>query len=133
MSDKDRRLGVSEINLVTRHLKLVPCDEAAIQAAIADIDQLYGLESVSYDSRKSRLDLAYDATRICLDCVEDILRKHAVEEASRDWEVVKRGWGERYLMHLAVDPDNPQRLVAADDLNQLLISENGGRDWSRLE
>jgi len=55
------------------------------------------------------------------------------EEASRDWEMVKRGWGERYLMHLAVDPDNPQRLVAADDLNQLLISENGGRDWSRLE
>jgi len=84
MSDKDRRLGVSEINLVTRHLKLVPCDEAAIQAAIADIDQLYGLESVSYDSRKSRLDLAYDATRICLDCVEDILRKHAVE-VSHDW------------------------------------------------
>ncbi|WP_254276189.1 F510_1955 family glycosylhydrolase [Halomonas sp. 3H] len=55
------------------------------------------------------------------------------EEASRDWEVVKRGWEERYLMHLAVDPNDPQRLVAADDLNQLLISDNGGRDWSRLE
>lgn len=55
------------------------------------------------------------------------------EEASRDWEVVKRGWGERYLMHLAVDPNDPQRLVAADDLNQLLISNNGGHDWSRLE
>lgn len=55
------------------------------------------------------------------------------EEASRDWEVVKRGWEERYLMHLAVDPNDPQRLVAADGLNRLLISENGGRDWSRLE
>ncbi|WP_162899968.1 sialidase family protein [Halomonas sp. JS92-SW72] len=55
------------------------------------------------------------------------------EEASRDWEVVKGEWGERYLMHLAVDPNDPQRLVAADDLNQLLISDNGGRDWSRLE
>lgn len=54
------------------------------------------------------------------------------DEASRDWEVVKPGWGERYLMHLAVDPNDPQRLVAADDLNQLLISVNGGRDWSVL-
>jgi hypothetical protein len=49
------------------------------------------------------------------------------------WLARRQMLGERYLMHLAVDPDNPQRLVAADDRNQLLISENGGRDWSRLE
>ena len=29
------------------------------------------------------------------------------EEASLDWEVVRRGWGERYLMHLAADPNAP--------------------------
>lgn len=55
-----------------------------------------------------------------------------VGEGSRDWEVVKRGWEERYLMHLALDPHDSQRLVAVDDLNQLLISNNGGRDWSHL-
>jgi photosystem II stability/assembly factor-like uncharacterized protein len=54
------------------------------------------------------------------------------EEASRDWEVVKGDWGERYLMHLAVDPNEPHRLVAADDQGRLLLSENGGRDWSTL-
>jgi photosystem II stability/assembly factor-like uncharacterized protein len=56
-----------------------------------------------------------------------------VEEANRDWQVLKRGWGERYLLHLAVDPNNPERLVAADDQGQLLISDNGGRDWARLD
>ncbi|GHE19980.1 WD40/YVTN/BNR-like repeat-containing protein [Halomonas urumqiensis] len=62
----------------------------------------------------------------------DVGLLHA-EEGSRDWEMLKRGWGDRYLLHLAVDPSDPQRLIAADDLNQLLISDNGGRDWSRLE
>ena len=84
MSNKDHRLGVSEINLVTRHLKLEPNDEVAIRAAVADIDQLYGLYGVSFDEKKWRLDLAYDASRVCLDCVEDILMKHAVE-ISHDW------------------------------------------------
>ncbi|WP_445157017.1 WD40/YVTN/BNR-like repeat-containing protein [Halomonas sp. E14] len=55
------------------------------------------------------------------------------EEANREWEVVKRGWGERYLLHLAVDPSNPERLVAADDEGRLLQSDNGGRDWVRLD
>ncbi|QTP54322.1 cation transporter [Billgrantia sulfidoxydans] len=84
MSNKEHRLGVSEINLVTRHLKLEPNDEVSIRAAVADIDQLYGLDGVSFDEKKWRLDLAYDASRVCLDCVEDILKKHAVE-ISHDW------------------------------------------------
>ena len=84
MSNKEHRLGVSEINLVTRHLKLEPNDEVSIRAAVADIDQLYGLDSVTFDEKKWRLDLAYDASRVCLDCVEDILKKHAVE-ISHDW------------------------------------------------
>lgn len=53
-------------------------------------------------------------------------------EASRDWAVVKRGWGDRYLSHLAVAPGNPDRLVAVDDEGRLMLSENGGRDWSVL-
>ncbi|APX93897.1 hypothetical protein BWR19_13655 [Halomonas sp. 1513] len=54
-------------------------------------------------------------------------------EGSRDWEVVKADWGERYLLHLAVDPNDAQRLVASDDEGRLLLSANGGRDWSHLE
>lgn len=44
-----------------------------------------------------------------------------VEEGSRDWKVIGRDWGECYLIHLAVDPADPERLEVAD-------AGNGGRD-----
>ncbi len=88
MKTIDHRLGVSEINLVTRHLKLEPSDEKAIRAAVTDIDELYGLDSVAFDPQKKRLDLAYDATRLCLDCVEEILEKHSVK--------ISQGWWNRF-------------------------------------
>ena len=43
MSQKERRLGVPESNLVTRTLKLQPGDADALRLAIAEIDQLFGL------------------------------------------------------------------------------------------
>lgn len=55
-----------------------------------------------------------------------------MSEATRDWEVVKQGWGERYLTHLAVDPDDPTHLLSADDQGQLLRSTDGGKEWSAL-
>jgi hypothetical protein len=88
MKTKDHRLGVSEINLVTRQLKLELGDEEAIRAAISDIDELYGLDSVVFEPKKRRLDLAYDASRLCLDCVEEILEKHAV--------TISQGWWTRF-------------------------------------
>ncbi|MGR2739102.1 cation transporter [Billgrantia sp. Q4P2] len=88
MKTKEHRLGVSEINLVTRHLKLEPSDEETILAAVSDIDELYGMDSVFFDARKWRLYLAYDATRLCLDCIEEILKKHAVK--------ISQGWWNRF-------------------------------------
>lgn len=81
---EENRLGVSSANLVTRHLKLEPMEREKLDAAIAEIDKLYGLASVSFDDTKGRLDMAYDATRICLDCIEDVLKKYAIE-VSHDW------------------------------------------------
>lgn len=80
----EHRLGVSPVNLVNRHLKLAPNDPEKLQAAIAEIDQLYGLDSISFNEKTQRLDFAYDASRLCIDCVEDILTQHAVE-VSHDW------------------------------------------------
>ena len=54
------------------------------------------------------------------------------EEGTRRWEEVSRDWGERYLIHLAVDSGDSDRLVAADDQGRLLLSTNGGQDWSPL-
>lgn len=84
MTDKEHRLGVSEVNLVVRHLKLEPIDHANLQVAITEIDQLYGLDDISFDEESHMLNLAYDASRICLEGIEDVLKKHGVK-VSRDW------------------------------------------------
>ena len=85
MKHKEHRLGVSEINLVARHLALVtPVDTAQLNAAIAEIDQLYGLDEVAFDERSARLDFSYDASRLCIDCVEEILTKHGIQPR-HDW------------------------------------------------
>ncbi|HAA44265.1 MAG: hypothetical protein XD36_3185 [Halomonas sp. 54_146] len=81
---REHRLGVSRITLVNRHLKLDCSDFNAVHAAVVDIDELYGIDSVSFDDKKRLLHLAYDASRLCLDCVEEILEKYAVE-ISHDW------------------------------------------------
>ena len=84
MSDKKHRLGVSEVNLVVRHLKLEPVDQSKLQAAIAEVDQLYGLDAISFDEKSHVLNLAYDASRISLDGIEEVLKNHGVE-VSHDW------------------------------------------------
>ncbi|RCV89664.1 cation transporter [Billgrantia montanilacus] len=84
MTDSEHRLGVSGVNLVMRHLKLNPVEKPSMDAAIAEIDQLYGLDSVFFDAKRRKLQLAYDATRLCLDCVEEILDKYDIE-VSGDW------------------------------------------------
>jgi hypothetical protein len=78
------RLGVSSANLGTRHLKLEPAEREKLDAVIAEIDTLYGLASAFFDDSKGRLDMAYDATRICLDCIEEVLTKYAIK-VSHDW------------------------------------------------
>ncbi|WP_280549196.1 MULTISPECIES: cation transporter [unclassified Halomonas] len=84
MSKQERRLGVSEVNLVTRKLKLEPCNEEALGLAIGEIDEVYGVDRVDYDTDKRRLSLAYDASRLCIDHIEAILDRHAIE-ISNDW------------------------------------------------
>lgn len=79
MKHKENRLGVSEINRVTRHLVLVtPINTTQLNAAIAEIDQLYGLDDVTFDEKSARLDFSYDASRLCIDCVEEVLEKHSI-------------------------------------------------------
>jgi len=84
MIKQEHRLGVSEANLVMRHLKLSSLDRASIDVAMSKIDQFFGLDAVSYDERSHILNLAYDASRLCLDGIEDVLAKYGVD-ISHDW------------------------------------------------
>jgi hypothetical protein len=83
------RLGVSDVNLVSRHLKLEPSNQQDLQSAIAEIDQLYGLDKVSFDASKRMLHLAYDASRLCIEGIEKILTRHSVEISHGRWNRFK--------------------------------------------
>ena len=84
MENKKHRLGVSEVNLVARHLKLTDVDTQRIAPALGEIDEIYGMDKVSFDESTQVLNVAYDASRTCIDCIEEILSKYHVE-VSHDW------------------------------------------------
>ena len=48
---------------------------------------------------------------------------------SPDLKVVSSDWGERYILHLAVDPANPDRMFAATQDGSMLASTNRGESW----
>lgn len=54
------------------------------------------------------------------------------EERSLNWRTLSNDFGDRYLLHLAVDPDDHDRLFASTQHNELLASRDGGRTWRLL-
>ena len=92
MSKEEHRLGVSEVNRVVRHLKLEPIELSKVQAAIAENDLLYGLDGNSFDEKSHVLNLTYDAFRLCLDGIEDVLTKCEVEVSHNWWTDFKEGY-----------------------------------------
>ena len=85
MSKKTYRLGVSEVNLVNRRLALEsPIADDQLNAAVSEIDQLYGIESVALVSKRAMLMVSYDASRLCIQCVEDVLAMYSVR-LKGDW------------------------------------------------
>ncbi|MGA1860276.1 hypothetical protein VH569_30200 [Azospirillum sp. 11R-A] len=50
-------------------------------------------------------------------------------EPSLAWQPVSNGFGDAILLHLAVDPINPERLYAVTDKSAILASQDGGKTW----
>ena len=92
MSNKEHRLGVSEVNLVDRHLMVHKTGEVRILEAIAEINEIYGLDEVSFDERTLVLNLAYDASKVCIDRIEEVLEKHNIEISHDWWTHFKAGY-----------------------------------------
>ena len=46
-----------------------------------------------------------------------------------DLQTISGEWGERFLLHLAVDPSNPARLFGATQEGTILASDDGGKSW----
>lgn len=47
------------------------------------------------------------------------------------WKTVGQPEGARYLINLAVDPNNSRRVVAVDDKGQVVTSGDGGASWGK--
>lgn len=54
------------------------------------------------------------------------------KEGSPDWRTLSNDFGDRYLLHLAVDPGDGARLFALTQDSELLASDDGGRTWRQL-
>ncbi|MGM0783748.1 MAG: cation transporter [Pseudomonadota bacterium] len=92
MAHRDHRPGVSEASLVTRALKVTPDAAGHISAAVSEIDALSGLDSVAYDPNHRKLHLAYDAKRLCIDDIEEVLARHGVSIGPGRWNRIKEDY-----------------------------------------
>jgi hypothetical protein len=92
MSNLEHRVGVSEANLVLRHLKLTNTDDAKIVDIISDIDATFGVDAVSFESKKQTLHVGYDATHCELDGIENIIKTHGADISHDWWSNFKEGY-----------------------------------------
>jgi hypothetical protein len=92
MSDFNHRVGVSEDNLVIRTLKLTKITGQNKNNILAKIDEAFGIDAVSFDDEKHELHLAYDATHINLDGIEEIIRSFEADVADSWWNHIKEDY-----------------------------------------
>jgi len=96
MSNIQHRPGVSEVNLVARHLAL---DISAACAGDVDqflgaVDSLDGIDEIDYDAKTQRLNLSYDATHLSLQKVEKLLQEYHLAIRDNWWNKLKTGYYE---------------------------------------
>jgi hypothetical protein len=72
-----------------RNLKIETEKHDDIEAAINEIDKLYGMDSVSFDSALCVLNMAYDATRVNLENIEVVLNSFEIFIAHDWWTHLK--------------------------------------------
>jgi hypothetical protein len=89
MSNNHHRAGVREINLVNRTLKLNAASAIKIREALKEIDLLVGLDSVVYESDHNLLSVAYDASKVDLNLIEEKLKEFGVEINDGWWTHIK--------------------------------------------
>jgi hypothetical protein len=53
-------------------------------------------------------------------------------ESDLAWQTLASGWGDIYLLHLAVDPTDKSKLYAIASRGGILASGDGGKTWSSL-
>jgi photosystem II stability/assembly factor-like uncharacterized protein len=52
------------------------------------------------------------------------------KEGVFNWSVVSGDWDQDYILHLAVDPEDPDRMFAATGNGQIVASSDRGKTWA---
>lgn len=78
-------------------------------------------------ARVSLVEVAPDGTLYAFVIGRGLLKS---AEGQSGFTPVGSDWGDRTLLHLAVDPANPERLVAAMRYGDIVTSTDGGASWA---
>lgn len=92
MTNTKHRVGVSELNLVSRHLKLDHITADNQSALLAEIDQIQGVNAVSYNEKQQMFNVAYDATHTNLEKIEQIITRYGGDIADGWWNHFKENY-----------------------------------------
>lgn len=92
MSDLDHRVGVTEANLVIRHLKLSGVNEDNVASMVQEIDVTFGIDAVSFENHTHTLHVGYDPTHCELDGIEGIIEAHGAGISKDWWTNLKEGY-----------------------------------------
>lgn len=92
MTDLDHRFGVKEANLVVRYLQLEGLTVENKGKLVSSINQIIGIDSVSYDESAAILKVAYDASHCDLDLFERLIQAQGAELAQGILTRVKEGF-----------------------------------------
>tara|TARA_R110001583_G_scaffold38372_1_gene124037 strand:+ start:11758 stop:12129 length:372 start_codon:yes stop_codon:yes gene_type:complete len=92
VNNLDHRAGVTEVNLVHRKIKLIGLTALNRMEIINEIDAAFGIDFVTIDFKDALLHIAYDATHINLDAIEDIILKHGADVSDGWWAHLKEGY-----------------------------------------
>lgn len=92
MTNTKHRVGVSKLNLVRRHLKLDHITADNQSALLAEIDQIHGVDAVSYNKKQQMFNVAYDATHTNLEKIEQIITRYGADIADGWWNHFKENY-----------------------------------------
>ncbi|TMM42400.1 cation transporter [Colwellia ponticola] len=92
MTNIKHRVGVNELNLVSRHLKLDHITDDNKSALLAEIDLIHGIDTVSYNDKEQVFSVAYDATHTNLEEIEQIITRYGAYIADGWWNHFKENY-----------------------------------------
>ncbi|MGE6812121.1 MULTISPECIES: cation transporter [unclassified Pseudoalteromonas] len=94
MSKFEHKVGVSEVNLVVRYLKLTNVDGTKVDAILHDIDTTFGVNKVSFEYEKQTLHVSYDATHCSLQSIKNTIKINGADISYDWWTNFKEGYYE---------------------------------------